>query len=279
MKIKLVESSGKVYSTIQNKVEDSLAKLEDIGITFNFYRTIQKNKYQSYYFGTYKGKSITLTVNTTSYGIDDPSMDIFLSLELNGEVTDLGAANSSDPLSIRELFNLYFKDKEESLLAQERKDQELKKSADAYKRQQDEEATALANAKEKEINDQLSASRKELSKRYKEITGKTLSTKTTSEQAELELNKYKVISDFDKALDLLGKTGVLLQLSLNNGDELKVIKIKRLAYNQYLSDNKVYSKESIKSEVEGLLKDKDFKPNLLAVYNYKDEIISTEYYG
>lgn len=278
MKIKLVEASGKSFDSIQSKVERALSGLKDLGIEFNFYKTLKRNKYLVFYYGTFRGVPLTLSISTTNIGIDDVGLDIFLTLEIEGVVTKLGSANSSNSESIRELFTIYLDDIDRRKSLEEDRTKKQEEQRVVLKKQRDAEAKLKQEEFAQKIKDKELVDRSILNQEYKELTGKDLLSDLTNEEASQELLKEQFFIDFSNAISLLNKEGQLLQLSLKGKEDSELIKVKRLAYNQYLLDDEVYSQDKIEKHILDKIQNDGLLPTLLSVYNRKDLSIFDKIY-
>lgn len=170
MKIKLVESSGHPFDTIRRNVEKQISSLSSDGFDFNMYRTIDKNRYETHYFGRYNGIPFTLYANTTHRELNNGKYDVFYTLYLDNKLIPLGAAYSKDKDDLYRLLKIYF----DEVDAQKKKEEEEKQ-----KKQQEEQA------KQDEENKKLNA----LEKARNSILGNTEKKEEPTEEKLDEIKK------------------------------------------------------------------------------------------
>ena len=165
MQVKLVEYSGHPYAKVKNNVEKQLSSLSGDGFQFSLGRTINKNKYESHYFGYYNDVPFTLIANTTHRELNNGDEDVFYIIDLGGKVTPLGAAHSKNKDELYELLEGYFNDNgdptkeepEEEPEEDEKDDEDTKLSqfraskAQAAGQEQKEDAKLAAEPKEDKV--------------------------------------------------------------------------------------------------------------------------------
>lgn len=171
MQIKFVESSGHPYSKVRNNVEKQLSSLSGDGFQFSLGRTINKNKYETHYFGFYNDIPFTLIANTTHRELDSGDEDVFYIINLNGKLTPLGAAHSANKNELYELLQGYFNDEGDPSKKEEPK-QEDKNN------EEDEDLSKLRAAREQMV--QTNKEDEKLAEEPKEVKVEAIRVDTES---------------------------------------------------------------------------------------------------
>lgn len=196
MKLKLVESAGTPLDKIRGNVELMMTKLSQ---DFNIQkaRTLDKNKFMSYYYGTYKDKPLTLIVNTSNSKIEN-DQDVFFSILDNGVQVPLGGAKATDSNALNDLFNFYFEEKDAKLRAEE--EDRLKQEEIEKANKEKEELEKAERLSRDEENNRIAEENelKSIKLEYKQLTNKDLPEDIELDAARVRLSQAKFVSDIDK---------------------------------------------------------------------------------
>lgn len=291
MRIKLIESSGHPYNSVRKNVEKMLSSLSSDGFDFDLYRSLDKNKYETHYYGRYKGEPFTLMANTTHRALDDGDEDVFFTLYINKEIVPLGAAHSKNKNELYELLSIYFDEKENEKQAEEnrKKQEEIENqerlAADAKARE------AARAAEDEERKQEEAQYRAELAEDYESYVGQPLTDDVSTTEAENKIMQYKFIKQIPSIIDLLKKqgTGGNLSMSYKNDDQSKsgYIEIYKTDDGYRLENNLPSSnlksgpvtEEQLKDVLSSQILNANSLPGLLSIRDANDETISSEFYS
>lgn len=219
MKVKLVEfNKVKSFSKVEKSVVKDLTKLKEVGVDINFYKTLPKNEYQTFYFGTYDNKPVTISLNTSSPYLRGLREDVYASIEYEGDLYDLGPFSSSSGELVN-MVGLYFKDKEEQVQSKQNEEELKQKQYEEKKAEEDKRFVGLRQTQQSILNTDTTDDKP--IEEIKETKTPSVDTEAVGRKIESILDNYGVKVNYTEAT--IGPTVTQYEFKLSPGTKINEV--------------------------------------------------------